>query len=340
MRVWFSGRVSVVVVAAAVLSLAFVSGSGASSARLRVVTQFQPPGAGRIELIAVTFRARFSGPAAPVHPLVKVTLPGAGPPHTYGLLSGTRLSRVQGKVATYVWLSLALKPLGAKPSPDQPLVGESRNIVPIGSGSVALHPEAQELTIDNSDEAEFAQLGSALKAAGVSSLSATSFGVSAYDSGTLFHWTPTQLDGVWNAAMETLNQHHSSTVLPIGQIEVLTGLHFAGGPSTSGPTTGTSGQSATSPGLTPTSGSLRLSCPSAVTQGQSIQITISVGTPSTPVNVLYTLPNGSTLPHVAIPNATNPSIKTDSVGTSLPGIWHIDASAAGQTATCTVTVNP
>ena len=89
-----------------------------------------------------------------------------------------------------------------------------------------------------------------------------------------------------------------------------------------------------------TSGSLRVSCPTSVTQGQSIQITITVGTPSIPVKVTWTLPNGSTVLHTAMPNSTNPTTERDAIGTSQAGPWNVLATGEGQTATCpAVTVN-
>jgi len=254
MRVRRTSRGAAAAVAVLAACLASASGSGAATGGLKVVTQFQPPAAGQIELIATSFRARFTGSAAPVHPLTGVTLPGAGPPHTYGLLSGERLTRVQGDVATYVWLTVALKPLGAKSTHDQPLVGESLTVTPIANGSGSLHPAAQELTIDTSNPTELAAFGSALRADGTSSLSAANFRVWAYDDRSVFHWTLAKEYGVWNDVMATVTALHSSTTLPIGKITVLTGYKFAGGPgSTTGSTSPTSGTSSTG-GTSPTSG--------------------------------------------------------------------------------------
>ena len=109
--------------------------------------------------------------------------------------------------------------------------------------------------------------------------------------------------------------------------------------SASGQTTTSNAATVTVTGPT-TSGSLRVSCPASVTQGQSIQITITVPTPSEPVKVNWMLPNGSTVLHTAMPNSTDPTTEHDAIGTSEAGPWKVVASAGGQTATCpAITVN-
>lgn len=329
-----------VLVAAFATPLLATTGSlGATTRGHRVVTQFQPPASGQIEVIAVTFSARFSGKTAPPHPITNVTLPGASKPHNYGLLYGSHLIRVSGKVANYVWLTMALKPLGERASHDQPLVGELRNIPEFYNHG--LHVEAQRLTINNDDEAQLVQFSASVRADGVIEFSVIDpRSVATYNN---FNWNlnpiPSSAPAVWNAVGSLIENPQLNSAAVVQRVSAILHANFLSGGSTptapgstSGPSTGTSGSTS--------SGALSVTCPSSVTQGQSIEITIHVPTPSEPVKVNWTLPSGSTVLHTAIPNTTNPTTEHDAIGTSEAGTWKALLSAQGQTATCpAITVN-
>lgn len=322
------------------LSLAFIAGAAsplmvpaataeAATHSFEVVTQFQPPSAGQIEVIAVVFSARFSGRTAPLHPITNVTLPGASQPHNYGLLYGTRLTRVSGNVATYLWLTMALKPLGATGSHDQPLVGEVRSITAISPRSTSSPVKALELTINDADEPELAQFSATFRADGV--LQFNVLKPKAVPTWNNFNWNrnpiPSSALTVWNSVGSLIENPQLSVPTVVQSIDATLHASFLSGSTSTG--TGSS-----------TSGSLRISCPTSVTQGQSIQIMITVGTPSAPVKITWTLPDGSTVVHTAIPNSTNPTTESDAIGTSQAGPWKVLASAQGQTATCpAITVN-
>lgn len=217
-----------VVVGAGVLA----SGLGAAPNGLQVVTQFQPPRPGQIELIAVVFKAHFTGSKAPLDPQTGVTLPGAGPPKTYGLLSGMRLARVQGDVATYVWLSLALKPLQAKVSADQPLATEVRSVTAISSGVTSAHTPSGRLTITSSNQSELAKFGALLLKDGVTNVSATGLNIHAWDDwrisskwrlGTGFQYQ------AWNTAWGVVGRTRVSVPAAVTGVETILHLPFSGG---------------------------------------------------------------------------------------------------------------
>lgn len=416
--------------------------AGATSRGLKVVTQFQPPASGQIEVIATTFSARFNGKTPPPDPITNVTLPGASKPLNYGILYGSQLIRASGNVASYVWLTMALKPLGAAASHDQPLVGESLTVTPISTGSGSLHTTSEELTINNADESERVQFAAVLRADGVLQFSV----IDPHDIvPNRFHWElnpiPSSAVSSWNSVFSLVENPQLNVATVVPSIDAilhanflsgsgpsttptggtLTGRMFAGslpgtvdlaltppsgginalrltalshaeikskdappgwtclntGPSVvqcKGPTLtesfttslelfhirnfahilaygyprGTPGEffqwnGSTSilpepPTATPgaTSGPLSVNCPSSVTQGQSIQITIHVGTAAAPVKVSWALPDGSSVLHTAIPNTTNPTTESDSIGTNLDGPWHAVASSGGQSAACRV----
>lgn len=204
--------------------------TGVASADLKVVIQFRQPGSGKIELYAAVFKARFKGTSAPVHPLVKVTLPKSGRPHDYALLAGERLASVHGHVATYVLLVEALRPFTSA-NAAQPLVGESLTIVDISGGS-GLHNTPEALTIDNSTEPERAKLDALLTHAGVTDFSASSFGVRAFDDGHAFDWTArvVEWNKTWDNSWTLVSNSRASLTATIGKLQVLLHMRLSGGP--------------------------------------------------------------------------------------------------------------
>ena len=198
-------------------------------ADLKVVIQFRQPGSGQIELYAAAFKVRVAG-TPPVRPRLKVTLPKSGPPHDYGLLAGERLASVHGNVATYVLLVEALRPLTSA-NAAQPLVGESLTVTPIANGGGQLHPQSQELTIDNGTEQERAKFDSVLVHVGVTDFSASSFAVRAFDDGHAFGWEQrvVEWNKTWDISWTAVSKPTASDTALIDEIQALVHEHFAGG---------------------------------------------------------------------------------------------------------------